>query len=137
MEKIEMEEGIDRDLVIEVAEAIENDGGRQFGMNHIWNDCGSPACIVGWTLLVKHGWRSDKDMPPWTVAQNLARNDMRLTEEQAMSLFAPREDEEGWDYKAKRGDRDYITVDHAVATLKHLWATGDVSWHEGMKHIDD
>ena len=96
-------------------------------MNSFVNDCGSPACIAGWTLALAtdEELSSVDDICRMSAAQLL----LGLNSSNGRSLLAPNKQNEGWDYAAKPGQPHYITAHHAVATLRHLAATSEVDWH--------
>lgn len=95
-------------------------------------DCGTVACIAGWTcaLLAPQTSLSIYNTPD--KAQQL----FGLTQAQANALFfaIPSEGEaRGWDRTyddrdPKWPDLDEITADQAVATLDRLIETGEVRW---------
>lgn len=77
----------------------------------VLNECGTAACIAGWTLVVfqpeQLSTKGAVDAEPY----------LGLNEGQAFKLFTP----PGW--KTER-----YTRAHAVRVLDHLLETGEVNW---------
>lgn len=122
------------DRILEIADLIE--AGRDdmaFDMetygtqNH---DCGSAACIAGWANA-RYGktGRASAFKPVRAAALNdphdnphgYAAETLGLSAPVASSLFVPNSCDEGVSIFA-------VTADHAVRTLRHLAATGEVDW---------
>jgi hypothetical protein len=108
-----------------VADAIER-GGMNLAMDEWVNDCGTAACIGGWTVALfnnegrlrpstlmgdRLSRKIDRSMATYTVARLLD-----LGPDQVGLLFP------------NQGIRNRITREHAVRTLRNLALTGLVKW---------
>lgn len=119
-------------LILDLAEGIEKNAER-FDMRFSFNECGSPACIAGWTLYYCEGRGKS-----WRMAQRSymdlrdeASEYLNLTPAQAIRLFTPIESKDYFDHRAKQGTPRHITPHHAAGTLRHLAETGKVDWQNG------
>lgn len=81
-------------------------------LDEVRHDCGTCACIGGWTLALLSAKRADH------FSEDRAADLLGLTEDEAAELFRP----EGWSAPG------LYTRPHAVRVLDHLLATGEVDW---------
>jgi hypothetical protein len=80
-------------------------------------DCGSVACIAGWTELM---FKEPKC--PFHSTHRKAAYILELTEDEAGLLFCP-------SYEVLSGGyRESIPLSHAVAVLEHAAETGIIDW---------
>ena len=115
--------------ILEIADLIE--AGRDdmtFDMTTFGTadtECGTAACIAGWAVArygacgQQHDF--DHERPLRAGVDEYARRGLCLTEEEARSLFLPNPRRDGLGLAE-------VTADHAVRTLRHLAATGEVDW---------
>lgn len=85
--------------------------------------CGTTACIAGWAIALEDGvdrlhMMSRNSANTFDRAQSI----LGLTYDQAEQLFLRR------DHADSQDDLDRTTDDQAIATLKRLAETGEVSW---------
>ena len=101
-------------------------------------DCGTPACLIGWTLSLfgyddaVYNYEID-DIPitdptlGWSAGWAKARELLDLTYAQADELFCPMK--ESIHYLARPADGDrFITAKRAAAAIRHMADTGHVDW---------
>ena len=91
-----------------------------FSMNFHSYSCGYPACIAG-HLEVMQGRK-------YGTSLDVAR-DLGISVRQADELSCPAYSHASFSHI--RGQRGFITKDHAVAVLRNLRDTGEVDWQIG------
>lgn len=125
--------------ILKVADAIEQASvpGLGFNMDH-WKstgsyrdqsgrDCGTTACICGWAATVEHKHLSD-DETYMTFGQSYFGLDQQATE-RLFLYFTDDADE-------IVNNRNEVTPEQAVRTLRILAITGKVDWEAAMKPAD-
>lgn len=125
--------------ILKVADAIEQHSIAELGFNmglfqgfggqfydHTGHNCGTTACIGGWANAIQ----SKTLVEAGDLTEADARNFLGLSPAKASDLFYAR----NYPENLISPDEDYfigITAEQAVATLRHLAATGKVDWAIG------
>jgi hypothetical protein len=106
--------------ILHIADLIEKLEPQQFDMNEYIteNECGTVACIAGWTYLT-YGEASNIGDPHESAAIHLA-----LDTPSGQSLFIPTSN----DGLPRSTNYANITPAHAAQTLRKLAETGKVDW---------
>ena len=124
---------MNKDKILAVADAIEK-GSKELGFNmndyhcfssseridHTGNNCGTVACIAGWTVFVEHGMdvlETERNI------DDLATEILDLTLLEKVRLFEP----------FSPHDWPSIKPEHAIRVLRNFAETGIVDW-EGQAH---
>ena len=99
---------------------VDDEKDSSFTMRLVWYDCGTPACISGWTRTLFgdgiHGSDIDSEL-------------LGISSATGQRLFLPFE---GGVYWAEPPDSPrYITAKHAAAVLRNLADTGELDWTVG------
>ena len=94
-------------------ELAEIDDGNEGVADHSGHDCGTVACIAGWSNAIRTGGRPE-EIDPDEEAEWLG-----LSQGRADALFFPHLPREEW---------AAISQDQAIRTLRHLAETGEVDW---------
>lgn len=121
------------ELIFEVANLIRDDDDKDFDMQVLFHDCGSPGCIVGWTLYAKD-WEKNtvplyaRETNKYSELKTEAREALGISDDQADTLFAPTSERHGYDYRASDDEGEYITAKLAADVLDHLAISGRVDW---------
>jgi hypothetical protein len=107
--------------ILHIADMIEKLEPRQFDMSDYVteNECGTVACIAGWTYLT-YGDPAGEGDP-----HELAAIHLGLDEDRADDLFLPNPLTSGLPSCVTYAQ---ITPAHAAQTLRKLAATGEVDW---------
>ena len=101
-----------------VAAAIEKNPA-SFDMSVINHDCGTPACIVGYTLALE-GYQGPANV-------HGAQAWLELTDADAQALFSPDNETDGWTFSPEPGEKQ-ITSQHAVQCLRKFAVHNTVDW---------
>ena len=114
---------MNKQKVLELANYIE--ASNTFGMEVYFHDCGTPSCLAG------HGGRLF-NIPDDGTERHLSLEEAVASELGFVcgmgDLFRPYTD--NFYFRADPEDGDYITKEHAVATLRHLAETGAVDYEK-------
>ena len=104
--------------ILELADLIEQLPEEKYDQTTWKHDCGSPACIAGWTVFKFHEYPDELEAMPGDEVTITAKCLLGLDWDTAENLF-----------KANPlGSVFDVTTTEAAACLRHLAETGKVQW---------